>query len=304
MKKHTLKFSYVLGLATIIIGLLIFAGSCEPKDDGDELTNLALLYALNNSSGSDEARTGASSAFGAATAASSGVAGSASGSGFSFNMLPGKHRDTMLAHLKQRFHEQNGFEMPRAFETAITCQDGNCNFGANETINGTANCAGGGTITYNGMSLNMTGTATSGTNYNLSMTLNGNVSFASCIATYIDIAQLPTLAYKSATINSGTLNMNGTTSTQGSVSGSTTNFSSNNNMAYTSSNLNIAGTSLSFDLTDKSNVNGSITVSGSTISMTVNGSYNIGGTVNSQAVTLSASLNTTLTCDTGTGICQ
>jgi hypothetical protein len=254
-------------LATLIV---IFAGSACKSDDGDDSATLLGLTALALAPkivGSEQARSsagGAAASVGATTSAASAT---------TFAFLQTIQQERMLALHRRAADQARTALAPRALPTAISCLDGACNLGQQETLTGTANCTAGGTVTANNVLHTRTGSFAAGA-IDLTVATNGPWTFNACVTQALDYAKLPAVSLGAYTL-SGTITMNTSGVSQGQSSGSTGTGRSTNTGRFTSDAFTVNGVTNAIDLTENTQYDFSSTVSGSSITATYNGTISI-----------------------------
>ncbi len=275
-------------LATL---LATFAGSACKSDDSDDSATLLGLTALALAPkfvGSEQARN---TAGGAAASASAATTAASSGS---FAFLQTIQQERMLAFHRNAARHASAMLAPRALPTAISCADGACNLGQQETLTGTQACALGGNVTANNVLHTRTGSFAAGA-IDLTVATKGPWTFNACVARGLDYGKLPTVSQTDYTL-SGTLNMDTSGVLKAQSSGSTGTGQSVNTGRFTSEALTVNGVTSAIDLTENTQYDYAVSVSGSTSTIAYNGTINIAGTVGGEAVQIQTPINATITC--------
>jgi len=187
MKIKTITKTFIFPLTMMI---LVFA-SCK-KDDNKDKEKLALGLILLSQSGQGLSEQDVITSAAVAQTAVAAARIAAQGGGSVFNKAYTK--DFLLAYAKDKLNAK----FPYLKLTAITATDGTCTYDSSTssytcsaTLNGTAGCRLGGSVTFTNVQVNMTGVYAGGTgvtgsfNLNFSSTINGNISYTNC-KTFVD----------------------------------------------------------------------------------------------------------------------
>jgi hypothetical protein len=229
--------------------ICLYLLDCKAQKSDDNKTNLAILLALSNRSGTTGSRAQLRQASTARTAATTAASSARSAARASFQM-DGRDKKKLMAFLK--FHSFSNpklsYTLPnqslRTSPTAVTCTaagGGACTDSTTSaTFSGTSACDSG-TVTLNSLTSTLSGASQDSLEINLT---GGNVSFSSCQKNVTDFQNYP--ATSRSTITSGTLTPRGTYKLTDTISGT------------------VSTTTTVEDLT----INGTVVIGGTSIAMT------------------------------------
>lgn len=281
MQKNTILIAVALSAA------LLTGNACTQKDD-DNTQTLAILALASNGQGQTQALQA-----NAVNNAVSSVVNTAAVNG-----------DIALKHFQKAesllaFADSNPTIWPTALgKTSGACTYAAGNYNCDVVVSGTAACVGGGTITLNSVQITMNG------NYatNMSITQNGDVSFANCVITFMDYA---TGSYKSATL-AGDVNIDysGTQKLTGNnpfaVVVATNNVVTNKGLTVDGANAAFSQTTVVTDISGQYSIV-NFTSTSSTVSSNLTGTVTVNGAVvksyNGSTETVTCTFDgTNLTC--------
>ncbi len=293
-----IKFSGAVIGAVLLMGAAATCNGSASNDDATllGLTALALQPVVQ---GSPEARSAAAAAINVANGTAQ--AGSTPAN-FALNAIEPKQ---LLAIARNRLIARQLSVRPQSIPTAMTCADGTCDFNGDEVVNGTFNCAGGGTATANGVTLHRTNAFP-----NLDITVDGSYTFNACKQLGMDYGSLPVVGYRNFTL-SGDLTLDYAAS--GTISGDATTVHGvvTAQGSLQSDGLTVDGANHAFDITvasqDTSHGDYSQAQSADPrIIFTLNGNVSISGTVDGESVVIKTPYSGVVVCRTsGTSIiCQ
>ncbi|GIX41611.1 MAG: hypothetical protein KatS3mg129_1344 [Leptospiraceae bacterium] len=282
MNKKTLKIQLLILIGVLGLTYCKQLGLSK-EDDNKDKEKLALSLLLLNKGGQEVIPAAAVSRL-AVSAAQSAAQGNSS----VYNIENTK--EFFLACKKNKLKQK----FPYLKLTAISPSNGTCthssgSYNCNATLNGTANCIKGGTVTFNNVQVNMTGTYpssfSSGGNVNYSSNINGNISFDNC-KTLVDANY--DFVYEEVTINGSSTvnisnNMNGTFSYNSSNNTMTSNYIFTDSGSVSVSNFSINGQSIGnqdYNVDTNITANGNYSFSYSSNPPTYTSTFNFDYTLN------------------------